>query len=140
MVIDSAVILAILFNEPQAAKLLSSLQQARRKPITTPLARQATVTAMAQGRAKLLNRKVDPEDIELATALYDELLKAISCTEVMITSKISTSALTAAAVYGRMSGHAAQLSLEQCMTYATAKANNMPLLYSANQYAETDLA
>jgi ribonuclease VapC len=48
-------------------------------------------------------------------------------------------AVQAFADYGKGRGHLAQLNLADCLSYACAKAQGVPLLYKGNDFADTDL-
>jgi len=42
--------------------------------------------------------------------------------------------------YGKGSGHPARLNLGDCVSYAMAKKTGVPLLYTGNDFAQTDMA
>lgn len=138
MFIDSSAFLAILMADPAANDLLSRLQASRRKPVTTTTTRPQVIMTMAESRAH--GRAIAPEDVQLATDAYDELLKLLECAEIMVTTKISRLAVETAAIYGVGAGHPAQLTMADCMAYAGAKSSGMPLLHASKHLAETDLA
>lgn len=138
MFIDSSAFLAILMADPAANDLLSRLQASRRKPVTTTTTRPQVIMTMAESRAQ--GRAIAPEDVQLATDAYDELLKLLECAEIMVTTKISRLAVETAAIYGVGAGHPAQLTMADCMAYAGAKSSGMPLLHASKHLAETDLA
>lgn len=138
MFIDSSAFMAILLGEPDATELLLRLQEQRRKPITSPVVRYEVVISLARSRAG--GREINPEDVELATALFDGLVEKLGCQEVMVTTKIGRLAVEASATYGKMAGHPAKLNMGDCLSYAAAKSNNVSLLYKGNDFSETDLA
>ena len=41
--------------------------------------------------------------------------------------------------YGKGQGHSAQLNFGDCMAYAVAKRENVPLLYKGNDFTQTDI-
>lgn len=138
MFIDSSAFLAILMADPAANDLLSRLQASRRKPVTTTTTRPQVIMTMVESRAQ--GRAIAPEDVQLATDAYDELLKLLECAEIMVTTKISRLAVETAAIYGVGAGHPAQLTMADCMAYAGAKSSGMLLLHASKHFAETDLA
>ena len=138
MFIDSSAVMAILLDEPGATELLLRLQEQRRKPITSPLVRYEVVMSLARSRSG--GQSINPEDVELATSLFDGLVEKLGCQEVMVTPKVGRLAVEASSIYGQMVGHPAKLNMGDCLSYATAKSNNVPLLYVGNNFAETDLA
>jgi ribonuclease VapC len=49
-------------------------------------------------------------------------------------------AVKAFADYGKGRGHPAQLNLADCLSYACARAQGVPLLYKGRDFSHTDLA
>ena len=138
MFIDSSAFMAILLGEPEAPALLLRLAEQRHKPITSPVVRFEVVVSLARGRAE--GRAIDAEDIRLAEERFDELMEMLGCSEVMVTTEIGRLATQAAAIYGKVAGHPAQLNMGDCLSYAAAKASGLPLLYKGGDFAQTDLA
>ena len=138
MFLDSSVFMAILLGEPDAGELLGKITAARRKPITSPVVRYEVVVSLA--RSRNAGAKITPADTELATERFEELLKLLDCSEVLVTPNVSRLAITAASVYGKVAGHPADLNMGDCFSYAMATANKVPLLYKGNDFAKTDLA
>jgi len=54
-------------------------------------------------------------------------------------AKTASLAVQAFADYGKGRGHPAQLNLADCLSYACAKAQGIPLLYKGKDFAHTDL-
>ena len=143
MFIDSSALSAILVSDPIAPNLVSRLQGARRKPLTSAITRTEVVTDLAQRRAAQGDRLMTGDDITLATEAYDELLRLLECSEIMVTTKIANVAIEALGQFSSLSGHRAQLTHSDCIIYASAKTSSMPLLYVPQEgrgYGETDLA
>lgn len=138
MFIDSSAFMAILLDEPDATDLLLRLHENRRKPVTSPVVRYEVVVSLARSRAG--GNPITQEDLDLATARFDDLLQLLGCSEIMVTTKIGRLAVEAAAIYGKVAGHPAKLNMGDCLSYAAAKSSNLPLLYKGNDFAETDLA
>lgn len=138
MFIDSSAFMAILLGEDDTAELLLRLQEHRRKPITSPSVRYEVVVSLARNHAK--GGPVTPEGMAEATEAFERLMTTLGCSEVMVTSKIGRMAVEAAAVYGKVAGHPAELNMGDCLSYAAAKANGAPLLYKGRDFAQTDLA
>lgn len=137
MFIDSSAFMAILLDEPDAMTLVARLQAQRRKPITTPVVRYEVVVSLARSRAQ--GRKITPDDLALATESFDALLEMLGCSEVMITTKIGRVAAETAGIYGKVAGHPADLNMGDCLSYAAAKTNGMPILYKGNDFLKTDM-
>jgi ribonuclease VapC len=54
-------------------------------------------------------------------------------------ARTASLAIKAFADYGKGSGHPAQLNLADCLSYACAKAQSIPLLYKGKDFSHTDL-
>ena len=80
------------------------------------------------------------DDYADATGLVDQLLEALEAQEMFITSEIGTDAIAALAIYGKQVGHPAQLNMGDALSYACAKAEQVPLLYKGRDFSETDRA
>ena len=52
---------------------------------------------------------------------------------------IGRRALDAAARFGRVVGHPANLNLGDCFVYACAKAYRVPLLFKGEDFSQTDI-
>ncbi len=48
-------------------------------------------------------------------------------------------AANAARIYGKGSGHPAQLNFGDCLTYAVAKHRDLPLLFVGDHFSQTDI-
>ena len=138
MFIDTSAFLAIMLAEPEAPELLAELAKARDKPITSAVVRFEVVMALAESRAQ--GNPVTARDVERAKERFNELMRLLDCSEVMMTSKVGQLATQAAAIFGEASGHSARLDLGDCMSYAMAKANRTRLLYAGENFRHTDFA
>lgn len=137
MFIDSSALMAILLGEPDADELLKKLGRSKRKPVTSPFVRFEVVVSLARSRTG--GKAIREADVALATERFDELMKILGCSEVMITTAVGKAAVQAALTYGKVAGHPADLNLGDCFSYALAKAGNAGLLYKGNDFSETDL-
>ena len=68
------------------------------------------------------------------------LLAEAGITFAPMDERTASLAVQAFADYGKGRGHPAQLNLADCLSYACAKAQGIPLLYKGNDFAHTDLA
>ncbi len=137
MFIDSSAFLAILLAEPEGQDFLVRLAGQRKKPITSPVVRFEVVVSLA--RSGKNGGNVNEADLALAAERFDELLKLLECSEVLVTTKAGRIAVEAAAIYGKVAGHPAKLNMGDCLSYGVAKANNVPLLYKGKDFVHTDL-
>jgi len=129
MFIDTSVIVAILSKEPDATEFANRIQAAQ-ECCTSAL---VVVEAAMRLSTKL---GIDPVEVDRhIQALLDEA--AISL--VPMDTKTASLAVQAFADYGKGRGHPAQLNLADCLSYACAKAQGIPLLYKGNDFIHTDL-
>lgn len=141
MFVDASVLVAIFNQEEDGVELerrLASLTSVAVSPIVKleaalAISREAALRSenKAKTRAELLLE---------ARAFLGDYLHALGATEITITTEIGDAALDAAATYGKLVGHRAALNLGDCLTYACAKSQKLPLLYKGNDFSETDLA
>lgn len=139
MFIDASVIVAILNEEADAARLIQRIEDVVGTKYVSPVVRFEAITSLARARSGT-HSTPSPEDLDVAKKAVSALLDAIGVSDVTITPAVGDRALQAAQTYGRMVGHKAALNLGDCFAYACAKAYNSPLLYKGNDFAQTDLA
>lgn len=75
-----------------------------------------------------------------ARDLLDLLLHDLGFKLVPIGEVETRIAIDAHHLYGKETGHPANLNMGDCFAYACAKANDAVLLYKGNDFAHTDLA
>lgn len=78
----------------------------------------------------------DPTDVELD---FDEFLRLAGIEVIGITDAIGRDAVAAFQRFGKGRGAPAQLNLADCMSYACARAGDMPILFKGRDFARTDL-
>jgi ribonuclease VapC len=128
--VDSSVIVAILSDEDDAAKLSSQID-ADGDTITSPF---VIVEAGMRLTSKLA---VEPE---IAESRIRSLLMIGNVRIVDMGDSVATLALGAFKRFGKGRGHPAQLNLGDCLTYASAKEHRVGILYKGNDFAQTDMA
>lgn len=129
MFIDTSAIVAILAQEPDAAKYVEAIAGANRR-LTSPLVRLEAVMRLSTIR--------DVAPI-VANAAFDQFLEAADISIVPITDAMSRQAVQAFERYGKGRGHPARLNLADCMSYAAAKACRVPLLFKGDDFTHTDV-
>ncbi len=128
MFIDTSVIVAILSKESDATEFANKIE-------ATPCCTSALVILEAAMRlsAKL---GIDPVAVEQRIqALMDEARITLAPMD----ARTASLAIKAFADYGKGRGHPAQLNLADCLSYACAKAQSIPLLYKGKDFSHTDL-
>ncbi|MDX5933073.1 type II toxin-antitoxin system VapC family toxin [Acidiphilium acidophilum] len=129
MFIDSSVIVAILSKEADAAELADRIEVGR--CITSAL----VILESAMRLSTKLN--LDPVLVEGRIQAFLEEAQIGLAPMDGITASLAVKAF---ADYGKGRGHPAQLNLADCLSYACAKAQGVPLLYKGKDFSHTDLA
>jgi ribonuclease VapC len=121
-VVDSSAIMALVFNEPDAAAIENALLTAPALHMSTVTQLEVSVVALAKGVADDVAGLL--QDLNIRFSAFDTEQSAI-----------------AAQAYQRFGKgrHPAGLNFGDCCSYALAKALNLPLLFKGNDFAQTDI-
>jgi ribonuclease VapC len=126
MVIDTSALIALLLGEPETEKFVVGIAAASRRLVSAPSYVETAIVIGArsgpQGR-DALDRLVACLGIEVVPFAWDQAALAV----------------TAYRLYGKGSGHPAQLNFGDCFSYALAKLQGEPLLFKGNDFLHTDL-
>ena len=125
MVIDTSAIVAILRNEPQAAKLERALVASR--------VRLVPATCVLEARMVLVGRRG-----EHALAEVDLWLSKIEADIIPVDADLVDLATQAWLIYGK-GRHPAALNFADCFSYALAKRADEPLLFIGGDFSQTDV-
>ena len=126
MIVDSSAIVAILLAEPERQVLLEAIQQAPEVAMTA--ASYLEVGMVVDGRGNpVLSRQ------------YDALLDALGIEVVDTTAEQARVARAAHRDFGRGSGHPARLNFGDCLSYAAAVQDGVPLLFKGDDFIHTDV-
>ena len=126
MIVDSSAIVAILLAEPERQVLLEAIQQAPEAAMTA--ASYLEVGMMVDGRGNpVLSRQ------------YNALLEALGIMVVDTTAEQARVARAAHRDFGRGSGHPARLNFGDCLSYAAAVQDGVPLLFRGDGFIHTDV-
>src|SRR5215472_6337713 len=91
-------------------------------------------------RARLgRGRAATGEDIAAALAAVMKFLEALKAEEAAVSPYIARQAVAAAARFGRIVGHPADLNFGDCFAYAHAHARGDVLMFVGNDFIHTDL-
>jgi ribonuclease VapC len=126
VIIDSSAIVAILRREPGYEQITETLAKhsVRRMSAATYLELSIVI-----GRFR------EPDlFVRLVTFLQEIRVEVVPFTPEQ--AEIGSFAAT---LYGKGSGHPAQLNFGDCFSYALAKESGEPLLFKGNDFAHTDL-
>lgn len=140
MFLDASAIVAILASAPSAGLLLATLETPGGRILCSPVARFAAVQLIAD---RLRRRRGDaaaaPEDVAASEELVDGLLDLIGARDIHITEGIGREARAIAARFGAVVGHPAQLSLDDCLAAACARAYRVRLLHDSDRFTLSNL-
>lgn len=125
MVIDTSAIVAILRNEPQAAKLERALVASR--------VRLVPATCVLEARMVLVSRRG-----EHALAEVDLWLSKIEADIIPVDADLVDLATQAWLIYGK-GRHPAAMNFADCFSYALAKRADEPLLFIGGDFSRTDV-
>jgi ribonuclease VapC len=126
MILDSSAVVAVFLKEPGSGDLVTKLASARAVGIGAPTLVEAGIVLTA----RMGNQ---------AHALLSQFLTEFSVVTVPFGEEHWRTAVLAYRRFGK-GRHAAALNFGDCMSYATAKLSQQPLLCRGTDFARTDLA
>jgi ribonuclease VapC len=125
MVLDTSAVMAILFAEPIADRLLSAVEADR--------VRSVSAATVVESALVLLGRYG-----EVGEPMLDRLLRSLGAEVVPVGEEHVVLARDAALRFGR-GRHPAGLNFGDCFSYALAVAQSEPLLFVDDDFAKTDV-
>lgn len=126
MVLDSSVLVQLIFAEPGHRETLERILEAEVRVVGSP-------TLVEVGM--VLTSRLGPDNLYL----LDELLMRLEAQVVPFEASHAYQALSAFRRYGK-GRHPAALNFGDCLSYAVAKVAGLPLAYAGDDFAQTDLA
>lgn len=129
IVLDTSAIVAIFRQEPEARRFAERIE-ADEQPLLS--AANLLECSMVVRGAKILPG-------EEAERWIDSFLEIGRVRVEPVTARHAAVARSAHRLFGKGSGHAAQLNYGDCFAYALAKTLDVPLLFKGNDFSETDL-
>jgi ribonuclease VapC len=82
---------------------------------------------------------VTSEDIVTAAAAVEKLCEALLAEEPAVSPYLARKAVEAAARFGKIVGHKADLNFGDCFVYAHAQARDEALLFVGDDFTHTDV-
>ena len=129
IVVDSSAVVAILFQEQSASRLLSRLS-ADPERLMSAASYVETGTVLAGRRLSEKRRAADDLDAFLAHAGIEVVPIDMRQARLVLRARIS---------FGRGMGHGGLLNFGDAFSYALAKSRDAPLLFLGNDFAATDV-
>lgn len=126
MIVDSSAMVAVLWDESDAARLYSTLGAA-------DTARMSAATYLET--SIVVDNAGDP----VASNELDVLLDRMRIKLAPMTASQARIARRAYQQFGKGSGHRAQLNFGDCFAYALAKELDEPLLFKGDDFIHTDV-
>ena len=123
---DTSALMAVILNEPERQSFIRALTAASVVYISAPTLLETLM--VAYGRRG--NR---------ARALVRHVMDISSFQVVPVDTAMAELAYDAFEIYGKGSGHPAQLNFGDTFSYALAKIKNVPLLFKGNDFSRTDV-
>jgi ribonuclease VapC len=127
MILDASAVIAILRDEPEAARFARAIQDAGYRRISAVNYVEA---------AAVIDGSRDP----VASRQFDDLLREARVTIEPVTQVQAKIARDAYRDFGKGSGHPARLNFGDCFAYALARAMGEPLLFKGGDFPHTDIA
>lgn len=128
MFIDTSAFIALITWEDDAEALALALDRAEFRH-TSPLVRLETCAGLAT------RLDISPTQAE---GLLEAVLAEADIEMVALSDDIGRRAVTCFETYGK-GRHPARLNSVDCFSYACAKALDLPLLFTGNDFAQTDI-
>lgn len=124
--VDTSALVAIAFGETDAGALVTRLA-----------ANECVIGAPTVFEAQMVVRsKTSPT----ASVILNDLLGQPNLMTVAFERTHLPLAWSAFERFGKGRGHPARLNIADCLTYAIAKRDDLPLLYKGDGFAQTDIA
>lgn len=129
MFVDTSAVVALLAGEPEARRLARTLDGAKVRYTSGVVLLDATMR---------LSARLDIEPAYVETRVQ-ALIETAGIIVIPITASIARKAAAVFALYGEGRGHIAALTLQECLSCACAEAYRVPLLFTGERFAATDV-
>lgn len=126
MVIDTSALIAILLDEPEAKALVGAILADTERWLGAP--------SWAEASAVMLGRKGMQGEVAL-----DALLRRLDVEVRPMSEAAAASARSAYARFGKGVGSPAVLNYGDCLSYGMAMTDGQPLLFTGQDFLQTDV-
>lgn len=138
MLVDASAIIAVLAEEPKASEVVRTLKNHGGPFAVPPMTVFEATLGLARARIGR-ERAVTSEDIATALAAVEKFCEALQAEEPAVTPHLARKAVEAAARFGKIVGHRADLNFGDCFVYAHAQARGEALLFVGDDFTHTDV-
>jgi ribonuclease VapC len=138
VVVDASAIIAVLAEEPKGPEVVRALKAHGGPFAVPPMTVFESTLGLARARVGR-ERAVMGEDIATALAAVEKFCEAIQAEEPSVTPDLARKAVEAAARFGKIVGHKADLNFGDCFAYAHAQARSEALLFVGDDFTQTDV-
>ena len=137
MVIDASAVIAVLAEELKGPEVVRALKDHGGPFAVPPMTVFESTLGLARARVGR-ERAVTSEDIATALAAVVKFCEAVQAEEPAVSPYIARKAVEAAARFGKIVGHRADLNFGDCFAYAHAQARSGALLFVGDDFTHTD--
>jgi ribonuclease VapC len=125
VIVDTSALIAVMESEPQAAEIADLLAELGAQVSAATLV-EARIVAYRKGGAEARHR-------------LDRLVRQLDLAVSTVDSAQADAASDAYAIYGKGTGHPAQLNYGDTFSYALAALSDEPLLFVGDDFSRTDI-
>ena len=126
MIVDSSALVAILKREPEQAAFSALLESTKDVKMSAATYFETSIV-------------IDSLRDTLTSSLLDDLIERSKIVIEPVTAEQAKIAREAYRIFGKGSGHPANLNFGDCFTYALARDKREPLLFKGDDFVHTDL-
>jgi ribonuclease VapC len=124
--VDTSALMAIALNEPEREVFCDIIGNAEHAFVSSATIIEAHIVTHGRGGIRL-------------TQHLDELVDALGLEIIPVGHEHIECAHAAFVIYGKGSGHPAQLNFGDLFSYALAKSHGVPLLFKGKDFSQTDI-
>jgi ribonuclease VapC len=126
VIVDSSALVAIIRGESDFDIYVDALEKSALNKIAAPTYLELCMVTVG-GRS------------QEAKLIVDEIMQRFRISIIDFTAEMAEVALDAFLKYGKGCGHRAQLNFGDCISFATARVEAMPLLFKGDDFRHTDI-
>jgi ribonuclease VapC len=124
--VDTSALVAVIMGEPERAAFVDVFKRSGRMLISAASVMESRIVLRSRSGERLV-------------ALFNDVISQAEFEIIAVDTEQARLADAAFILYGKGSGHPAQLNFGDLFSYALAKARNVPLLYKGADFAQTDI-